>query len=148
MQLTAVGYGAGKRLTPEPNVLRVPLGDSAAGGRGGETLAVLETNIDDMSPELHGYVVERLLGAGALDAFLTPVLMKSRPGVVISVLCRPDDAPNLRDLLFAETTTLGIRTSEVQRDCLPWEIKRSAPPLDGFGSRWRAGGRRKGGPRI
>ena len=89
MQLTAVGYGAGTRLTPEPNVLRVLLGESAAGGRGTETLVMLETNVDDMSPEVHGYVVERLLGAGALDAYLTPVLMKKgRPGVVISVLCR------------------------------------------------------------
>ena len=79
MQLTAVGYGAGTRLTPEPNVLRVLLGESAAGGRGTETLVMLETNIDDMSPEVHGYVIERLLGAGALDAYLTPVLMKKGP---------------------------------------------------------------------
>ena len=73
--------------------LRVLLGESPAGGPGTETLVMLETNVDDMSPEVHGYVVERLLGAGALDAYLTPVLMKKgRPGVVISVLCRPDDA--------------------------------------------------------
>jgi pyridinium-3,5-bisthiocarboxylic acid mononucleotide nickel chelatase len=124
MQLTAVGYGAGTRLTPEPNVLRVLLGESDDRLRGTETLIMLETNVDDMSPEVHGYVIERLLGAGALDAYLTPVLMKkSRPGVVISVLCRPDSAPHLRGLLFAETTTLGIRTSEVQRDCLPREVK-------------------------
>ena len=124
MQLTAVGYGAGTRLTPEPNVLRVLLGESAAGGRNTETLVMLETNVDDMSPEVHGYVVERLLGTGALDAYLTPVLMKKgRPGVVISVLCRPGDAPQLRSLLFAETTTLGIRTSEVTRECLAREIK-------------------------
>ena len=93
LQLTAVGYGAGTRLTPEPNVLRVLLGESAAGGPGAETLVMLETNVDDMSPEVHGYVIERLLGAGALDAYLTPVLMKKgRPGVVISVLCRSEDA--------------------------------------------------------
>ena len=76
MQLTAVGYGAGTRLTPEPNVLRVLLGESDDRGRGTETLVMLETNIDDMSPEIHGYVIERLFGAGALDAYLTPVLMK------------------------------------------------------------------------
>ena len=131
MQLTAVGYGAGTRTTPEPNVLRVLLGESAAGsrGRGAETLVMLETNVDDMSPEVHGYVIERLLGAGALDAYLTPVLMKKgRPGVVISVLCRPDDAPQLRELLFAETTTLGIRTSEVTRECLSREIKTVQTP--------------------
>jgi uncharacterized protein (DUF111 family) len=83
-----------------------------------------------MSPEVHGYVVERLLEAGALDAYLTPVLMKKgRPGIIISVLCRPDDAPQLRGLLFAETTTLGIRTSEVQRDCLPREMKTVDTPF-------------------
>jgi uncharacterized protein (TIGR00299 family) protein len=123
MQLAAVGYGAGTRTTPEPNVLRVLLGDMGD-GYSVETLVVLETNIDDMSPELHGYVMERLLTSGALDAYLTPVLMKkNRPGVVLSVLCRPEDAARLRDLLFAETTTLGVRTSEVQRHCLPREIE-------------------------
>ena len=91
---------------------------------------MLETNIDDMSPEVHGYVIERLLGAGALDAYLIPVLMKKgRPGVVISVLCRPEDASDLRGLLFAETTTLGIRTSKVQRDCLPREMKMVDTPF-------------------
>ena len=130
LQLTAVGYGAGTRTTPEPNVLRVLLGDREDDRPGAETLVMLETNIDDMSPEVHGYVIERLLGAGALDAYLIPVLMKKgRPGVVISVLCRPDDAPHLRDQLFAETTTLGIRTSKVQRDCLPREMKMVDTPF-------------------
>jgi pyridinium-3,5-bisthiocarboxylic acid mononucleotide nickel chelatase len=130
MRLTVVGYGAGTRLTPEPNVLRVLLGESDRGDRGAETLVMLETNIDDMSPEVHGYVIERLLGAGALDAYLTPVLMKKgRPGVVINVLCRSEDASGLRGLLFAETTTLGIRTSEVQRDCLPREMKTVDTPF-------------------
>ena len=126
MRLIAVGYGAGTRTTPEPNVLRVLLGEGDAGDvrSGAETLVMLETNIDDMSPEVHGYVVERLLAVGALDAYLTPVLMKkSRPGVVLSVLCRPEDAPRLRSLLFAETTTLGIRTGAVQRYCLPREVQ-------------------------
>jgi uncharacterized protein (DUF111 family) len=84
-----------------------------------------------------------LLGAGALDAYLTPVLMKKgRPGVVISVLCRPDDAPHLRGLLFAETTTLGIRTSEVQRDCLPREVKTADTPFGAIRikvARWAEG---------
>jgi pyridinium-3,5-bisthiocarboxylic acid mononucleotide nickel chelatase len=129
MRLTAVGFGAGTRLTPEPNVLRVLLGDSVSGGRDAETLVMLETNIDDMSPEVHGYVIERLLEAGALDAYLTPVQMKKgRPGVIISVLCRPDDAPRLRGLIFAETTTLGIRTYEVTRECLAREIKTIQTP--------------------
>jgi pyridinium-3,5-bisthiocarboxylic acid mononucleotide nickel chelatase len=124
MRLTAVGYGAGTRTTPEPNVLRVLLGDVEDVRSGAETLVMLETNIDDMSPELHGYVAERLLAAGALDAYLTPVLMKKgRPGVVLSVLCRPEDASRLRSLLFAETTTLGIRTYAITRHCLPREVR-------------------------
>ena len=146
LQLTAVGYGAGTRLTPEPNVLRVLLGESTAGG-GTETLVMLETNVDDMSPEVHGYVIERLLGAGALDAYLTPVLMKKgRPGVVISVLCRPDDAPHLRGLLFAETTTLGIRISEVKRECLAREIKTVEDALRRDGvkvARWARGAKKR-----
>ncbi len=124
MRLMAVGYGAGARTTPEPNILRVLLGDADDDGCDTETLVMLETNIDDMSPEVHGYVVERLLAAGALDAYLTPVLMKkSRPGVVLSALCRPVDAVRLRGLIFAETTTLGIRTCEVTRHCLAREMR-------------------------
>ncbi len=121
MRLQAVGYGAGTRMTPEPNILRVLLGEAAAAEDAqAETLDLLETNIDDMNPEIHGYVVERLLAAGALDAYLTPVIMKkNRPAIVISVLCRPADTARLRDLLFAETTTLGIRTQQVARNCLP-----------------------------
>ena len=72
-----------------------------------------------MNPEIYGYLVERLLAAGALDAYLTPVIMKkNRPAVEVSVLCRPEDTARLRDLLFAETTTLGIRTQQVARHCL------------------------------
>jgi uncharacterized protein (TIGR00299 family) protein len=120
MRLSAVGYGAGTRTTPEPNVLRVLLGEASdPADSGEETLVLLETNIDDMNPEVYGYVLERLLAAGALDAYLTPVFMKkNRPAVVLSVLCRPVDAASLRALVFAETTTLGIRTQEVTRHCL------------------------------
>ncbi len=124
MQLTAVGYGAGTRTTPEPNILRMLLGETDDDGLTTETLVLLETNIDDMSPEVHGYVVERLLAAGALDAYLTPVLMKkTRPGVVLSALCRPADAARLRGLIFTETTTLGVRTCEVTRHCLAREAR-------------------------
>ena len=124
MRLTAVGYGAGTRTTPEPNVLRVLLGEVDGESPAAEKLVMLETNIDDMSPEVHGYVMERLLAAGALDAYLTPVLMKKgRPAVVLSVLCRPDDASRLRGVLFAETTTLGVRMVEVARHCLPRDIR-------------------------
>lgn len=129
MRLTAVGYGAGTRTTPEPNLLRLLLGDIEPESPSVEKLVMLETNIDDMSPEVHGYVAERLLAAGALDAYLTPVLMKKgRPAVVLSVLCRPDDASRLRGLLFAETTTLGVRTVEVSRHCLPRDIRAVQTP--------------------
>jgi hypothetical protein len=123
MRLLAVGYGAGSRLTPEPNILRVLLGEAASPEDAEEEeLDLLETSIDDMNPELYGYVLDRLFAGGALDAHLAPVIMKkNRPGVVLSVLCRPDDAAALRALLFAETTTLGVRTQRVARHCLPRE---------------------------
>jgi pyridinium-3,5-bisthiocarboxylic acid mononucleotide nickel chelatase len=121
MRLMAVGYGAGTRLAPEPNILRVLLGEAASPEEAEEeALDLLETSIDDMNPEVYGYVLERLLAEGALDAHLAPVIMKkNRPGVVLNVLCRPDDSARLRALLFAETTTLGIRTQRVARHCLP-----------------------------
>lgn len=121
MRLEAVGYGAGSRTVPEPNILRVFLGQAAAADEGlGEMLVLLETNIDDMSPEVHGYLLERLLAEGALDAYLTPLVMKKgRPGVLLSVLCRPEDAGRLRALVFAETSTLGIRELAVARHALP-----------------------------
>lgn len=129
MTLAAVGYGAGSRTAPEPNILRVLLGEADDAADDSEPLVMLETNIDDMSPEVHGYVMERLLAAGALDAYLTPVIMKKgRPGVVLTALCRPADAMRLRELLFAETSTLGIRTVEVQRHCLPRESKTAQTP--------------------
>lgn len=124
--LGAVGYGAGSRELPVPNVLRVLLGESRAADRlPVETLAVLETTIDDMSPQLYEGVVDRLLEAGALDAWLAPVIMKrSRPGVVLSVLAAPDRAPELARLVFRETTTLGVRWQEVRRVALPRDLVR------------------------
>ncbi len=131
MQLQAIGYGAGGRLTPEPNILRVLIGtaeptDNAAY----ETLELLETNIDDMNPELYGYVLEQLFAAGALDAYLTPIIMKkNRPGVVLNVLSRPADAGRLREVLFRETTTLGVRSQQVARHCLARASERVETPF-------------------
>jgi hypothetical protein len=121
MRLLAAGYGAGTRTTPEPNILRVLLGEATGlEDSEQEALDLLETTIDDMNPELYGYVLERLFASGALDAHLVPVIMKkNRPGIVLSVLCRPESTAGLRDLLFAETTTLGIRVQRVARSCLP-----------------------------
>jgi hypothetical protein len=120
MRLTATGYGAGGRTTPEPNILRILVGDGAAADAEIGTLDVLETNIDNMNPEVYGYVLERLLAGGALDVYMTPIVMKkNRPGVILNVLCRPEDSDHLRALVFAETTTLGIRTQHVMRHALP-----------------------------
>lgn len=121
MRLASTGYGAGGRTMPEPNILRILIGDAGEPQPDtSETLLLLETNIDDMNPEVYGYVIERLLAEGALDAYLTPVVMKkSRPGIVLSVLCRPQDEAALRALIFAETTTLGIRSQRVARHALP-----------------------------
>ncbi len=127
MTLQRIGYGVGARSHPAlPNVLRVWLGETAA-DVATETLPagqvqVLETNIDDMNPELYGYVAEQLFAAGALDVWYTPVQMKKgRPGTQISVLSRLDKAADLAALLLRETSTLGVRTTVMAR----WEAERS-----------------------
>ena len=121
MCLSSIGYGAGGRTIPEPNIVRILIGEAGEPEPDKcETLVLLETNIDNMNPELYGYVIERLLADGALDAYLTPVVMKkNRPGIVLSVLCQPQDEVALRALVFAETTTLGIRAQRVARYALP-----------------------------
>lgn len=82
----------------------------------GDTVMVIETNIDDMNPEVYGYLVDRLLEAGAKDAYLTPLVMKKgRPGVMVSVLADPSDAERLSAMLLAETTTLGVRIHRADR---------------------------------
>jgi uncharacterized protein (DUF111 family) len=79
----------------------------------------MEANLDDLSPQVFGYVIDKLLGAGALDAFGVPVQMKkSRPGVVLTVLARPQDAQKLAKIIFAETTTIGLRMREESRYAL------------------------------
>jgi uncharacterized protein (TIGR00299 family) protein len=119
-----IGYGAGKRDLPFPNVLRVIVGelpDNLPLQR--ERLLVVETNLDDMTGEVAGYVMERLLEAGARDVWMTPAQMKkSRPAIVLSALCDPEKLPSLLPLLLRETTTLGVRVREIERLCLPREI--------------------------
>jgi hypothetical protein len=123
MTIDRVGYGAGTRdLADTPNVLRCFLGDATATG-GDETVAQLETTIDDMSPQLYEPLLERLFEAGALDVFLTPVIMKrSRPGTVLTALCPPQNVPALSRVLFEESPTIGVRWSEVRRTRLAREI--------------------------
>ncbi len=127
MSIEKIGYGAGSRdLDKAPNVLRAVLGESAEDRRrNGETdtVAVIETNIDDMNPQLFGDVMERLLAAGALDVFLTPVQMKkNRPGTLLTVLCERSHVDALAELLLTHTTTFGIRVHEAQRRKLAREI--------------------------
>jgi hypothetical protein len=119
MRIEAVGYGAGGRNLPGmPNVTRLSVGESADEGQvaSPETVTVIEVNLDDMSPQLFGYAINRLLEAGALDAFATPVQMKKgRPGLLLTVLARNQDVGRLSKLIFAETTTLGMRLRQDQR---------------------------------
>jgi uncharacterized protein (TIGR00299 family) protein len=123
MTIDRVGYGAGTRDPKEtPNVLRCFVGD-AGGATADETIVQAETTIDDMSPQLYEPLMERLLAAGALDVFLTPVIMKrSRPGVVVTVLCDQARVDDLAAALFEETSTIGVRWSPMQRRRLPREM--------------------------
>ncbi len=127
MSIEKIGYGAGTRdLEKTPNVLRAVLGEaSAVASTTQETdvITVIETNIDDMNPQLFGDVMERLLAAGALDVFLTPVQMKkNRPGTLLTVLCEAKVVDTLADLVLTHTTSFGVRVHEMQRRKLAREI--------------------------
>ncbi|MCL4499820.1 MAG: nickel pincer cofactor biosynthesis protein LarC [Chloroflexi bacterium] len=121
MVIRSIGYGAGKRDYGIPNVLRVLVGEAVeSGGKEHEEVAVLETNIDDLSPQIYEVVMERLFAAGALDVYFTPIQMKkSRPATLLSVICAPDDAAKMSDIIFEETSTIGIRVDMQRRICLP-----------------------------
>jgi uncharacterized protein (TIGR00299 family) protein len=137
MRIIATGYGAGTREYKNfPNVLRVLVGEMeeagdesrARDGRGedgsqlDEELLIIETNVDDASPQVLGHVLERAFECGALDCFLTHVQMKkNRPGVLVSILCRAAEREVMCDLLFEETPTLGVRHYEVKRRALERE---------------------------
>jgi len=123
MRPTKVGYGLGKReLIDRPNILRAVLGE-AEKSKSSDRIVELQANIDDLSPEILGAVQARLLKVGALDAFFTPIQMKkNRPGILLSVLCRPSDRQKIQELLFTETSTFGIRYREIERITLDREI--------------------------
>jgi pyridinium-3,5-bisthiocarboxylic acid mononucleotide nickel chelatase len=116
MLISSTGYGAGSKDFPEhANVLRVLIGESS-GASEATTIAVLEANIDDSTPQVLGYAMERLLEAGALDVTLESVLMKkSRPGSLLRVIAKPEDRDALADVIFSETTTLGLRVYAAER---------------------------------
>lgn len=136
MSITAIGYGAGTTdLESQPNVVRIMIGEAAptkstqaeacatvAFGLD-EEISVIEANLDDMNPQIYGYFLERALAAGALDVYTTPVQMKkNRPGTLLTVLCKPQDASGLMEMIFAETTTFGVRTHRAARRILPREF--------------------------
>jgi len=126
MIVSAIGYGAGTvDLETQPNVLRIMVGEVAeqAIDSHGGTIRVLEANLDDMNPQIFGYLLEKALAAGALDVYGTPVQMKkSRPGTQVTILCKPEDEAKFQEMLFAETTTLGVRSHLVERRALPREF--------------------------
>ena len=125
MTVSAIGYGAGSAdLEGQPNVLRIMIGESAEKAVPGydEEISVIEANLDDMNPQIYGYFLEKSLAAGALDVYTTPVQMKkNRPGTLLTVLCKPQEANALTSMIFAETTTFGVRTTRAQRRVLPRE---------------------------
>lgn len=135
MTVERIGYGAGQRDFPFPNLLRLLVGSTSAGLDARlETLTLLEANIDDLNPEFYGHLMERLFTAGALDVYLTPVQMKkNRPGVLLSVACPPAKAEALAALVFAETTTIGLRRQEVQRWALARERVEVETPYGSVG---------------
>jgi uncharacterized protein (TIGR00299 family) protein len=115
MRVEACGYGAGKKRFQRPNLLRVLVGAESQ-RPASQRLTVLETNIDDMNPEIYSYLIPLLLERGALDAFLTNVIMKKgRPAVRLTVLCTPGEEESLEAVIFEETSTLGVRRHQVDR---------------------------------
>ena len=134
MLVESVGYGFGKTETGRLNALRVVLGTSA--GQAGspdcgqeadkarDRVTLMETNIDNTTGEILGHTMDKLMKAGALDAYFTPIQMKkNRPAVMLSVLCKTDDTEKLSDIIFMETPTIGIRMQELERITLKREIR-------------------------
>ncbi|MGI8641133.1 MAG: nickel pincer cofactor biosynthesis protein LarC [Pyrinomonadaceae bacterium] len=139
MRVEKTAYGAGTRQYKNfPNVLRLMLGETESQLRitnyelreeikqrttNDEQLTLIETNIDDLSPQILGFVMERAFELGAFDCWFTAIQMKkNRPATMISILCENEKREFLTELLYNETTTLGVRISEIERDCLPREV--------------------------
>ena len=121
MRTQAIGYGMGNKDFPAANCVRALLGETAADS---DEVVELACNLDDMSPEAAGFAMERLLEAGALDVWTTPIGMKkSRPGITLSVLCKLKDQDHMTSLLFRYTTTLGVRSCVKQRSVLERKIE-------------------------
>ena len=130
MTIASMGYGAGdKDFKHHANVLRVIVGERSSATES-TLVAVIEANIDDSSPQVLGHALERLMSAGALDATLSPLQMKkNRPGTLLTVLCRPDRRAAISDVVFRETTTIGVRYREMARECLDRTVISVDTPL-------------------
>ena len=130
LRVRQVGYGAGDRdLAGTPNVVRVVIGDDGAAGNL-QRVVVIESEIDDMNPQIFGVLMDRLHAAGALDVFYAPIQMKkNRPGTLVSIVALPADREALAGLLFRETTTIGVRFQEMDRERLERERVTVETPL-------------------
>jgi uncharacterized protein (TIGR00299 family) protein len=130
MSIEHVGYGAGSRdFAGTPNVLRVLVG-RASEQTEADRVVVIECEIDDMNPQLFGVVMDRLYDSGALEVFYVPVQMKkNRPGTLLTVVAPPARRQAMTDIVFDETTTIGLRYSELDRECLPREMVAVETPL-------------------
>ena len=132
MKIITSGYGAGTRQTPgNANVLRISLGEpqTEAAVSPEEQVAVIDATIDDMSPQIYGYFQEKALEAGALDVYSTPVQMKkNRPAQKITCVCAPEDVDRLAELIFRETTTIGVRYTVARRKTLQREFLQVQTP--------------------
>lgn len=124
MSIEKTGYGMGKRETGRFNALRVVMGSLYQQDMiPNDEISILETNIDNMSPEIMGYTMEKLLDSGALDVYYTPIYMKkSRPSAMLTVLVKCGEEKKISDIIFSETSTLGIRISHSQRFCMDREL--------------------------
>lgn len=124
IKIGTTGYGIGHKENPGvPNILRVALGETDVTVKTGHRALLIESNIDDMNPEFYDHISEQLFNAGASEVYLTQVIMKKgRPGVVLSVICEPGNEDNLKEILFTESTTLGLRTFEFTKDTLEREF--------------------------
>ena len=134
MRVERIGYGAGDRdLAARPNVLRALVGEAdeaAAEGTASERVVVLECEIDDMNPQLYGVLMERLMAAGAFDVFYAPIQMKkNRPGTLVTVVAPPARREALAGVLFAESTTIGVRVTETARERLEREVVTVESPI-------------------
>jgi uncharacterized protein (TIGR00299 family) protein len=130
MSISSIGYGAGDRDFPEhANILRATIGRLSAPAEEATTVAVIEANIDDSTPEVLGYALERLIEAGALDASFEPIYMKkNRPGTLLRVIARPEDREALAAIVLAETSTLGLRIHSAERRVQSREFVEVATP--------------------